>query len=245
MERMIVISDIHGMYRMLLRLLEKVNYDLKKDKLIILGDLVDRGPESKEVIEFFIGLENKGANLILLKGNHDDMFIRSLYDYSNITLWCINGGIKTLESYYDGSLMREGIEVAINEIKDKYNKHIEFLENSKLYYETDNYIFVHAGIDPTLDDWKETEEYDFMWIREEFIYTLEPLKIDNKKVIFGHTPAKYIHKGSDIWFSPCGQKIGIDGGAAYGMQLNALIIENNKLSTESVKYEDISKLVNK
>lgn len=248
-KRMIAISDIHGMYQMFLKLLEKVNYDFKRDQLIILGDLVDRGPESRELIEYLISLRNKGANLVVLRGNHDDMFIQSLNDQYSVDRWLLNGGVQTLESYFKGSLISQGVETAIKHIKDNYKNHIEFLENLQLYYETDDFIFVHAGIDPQLDDWKDTDPHDFMWIRQEFFYAFEPLKIGNKKVVFGHSPVRFIkcsERTDDIWFSPCGQKIGIDGAAAYSGQLNALIIdEKNGLSSCAVSFKEVYEIVAK
>src|SRR5690625_1096402 len=93
------------------------------------------------------------------------------------------------------------------------------MRNLEFYEEEDRYIFVHAGIDPDLDDWKETTEHDFIWIRRAFL----DAKLDmDETIIHGHTPNIDLHGKHDIFYRR--NKIGIDGACAYGGQLNALEI---------------------
>lgn len=101
------------------------------------------------------------------------------------------------------------------------------------YHETDTHIFVHAGIDPFKQSWKETSNQDFIWIREMFYK--QPNMNTDKRVIFGHTPALHLHNSSEIWFSENGDKIGIDGACAYGKQLNCLEISNEYYICHSVQ----------
>ncbi|WP_258377717.1 metallophosphoesterase family protein [Paenibacillus illinoisensis] len=243
--RKLAVSDIHGCHDEFNMILKKANYDSSTDQLILLGDYVDRGLKGKQVVEQVISLKDKGA--IVLKGNHDDMMVSALthdkeeYDAQ----WLNNGGFTTLISYIGGDYFEEGFDwdkyIEVKEyIRKHYQHHIDFLDSLPLYYEDDHHIYVHAGINPMLSNWKNTTEDDFIWIREPFFRNLTGLDM---KVIFGHTPAAHIHDSSDIWFDPKGDKIGIDGACAYGRQLNLLeITEENQYIQHSVqkgeKYED-------
>ncbi len=102
------------------------------------------------------------------------------------------------------------------------------------YYERDSHIFVQAGINPSYENWKESQPInDFYWIRDEFFHVSTNLE---KKVVFGHTPPVNLHGSEDIWFSPMGDKIGIDGGCVYGLKLNCLeISEGGEYTTHFVK----------
>lgn len=119
------------------------------------------------------------------------------------------------------------------EIRQKYKHHLDFLSSLPLYHETEDHIFVHAGINPLIADWKQQEPYDFIWIREPF-YT-NPVVSTDKTVIFGHTSTMDLHDSEDIWFSPLGDKIGVDGGCAYGQRLNCLEISGGAYITHFVR----------
>lgn len=213
-------------------LLKKANYDSSTDQLILLGDYVDRGLKSKHVVRQAISLMyDYGATV--LKGNHDDMMVAALkhdkeeYDAQ----WLNNGGFMTLISYIGGDYFEEGFNwdkyIEVKEfIRKHYQHHIEFLDSLPLYYDDDHHIYVHAGINPLINEWKDTSDDDFIWIREQFFRNHTGL---DKKVIFGHTPAAHLHDTADIWFDPKGDKIGIDGGCAYGRQLNLLEITEEGL----------------
>ncbi|WP_308860235.1 hypothetical protein [Paenibacillus radicibacter] len=98
------------------------------------------------------------------------------------------------------------------------------------YHEDDNNIFVHAGINPFYADWRKQSEDDFIWIRDIFIKCKTSL---DKKVVFGHTPTIKIHDKEEIWFGE--DKIGIDGGCCFGLQLNLLEISNEGYKTYFVR----------
>lgn len=171
-------------------------------------------------------------------GNHDqrlvDLIRMDRMDSKLVqTKFLEHGGIQTLRSYCE--LITDNVDEALLEqakqyIKDHFYTHIEFLESLPLYHEDLSHIYVHAGINPNYANWREQPEHDFMYIKGEF-HCSGPQT--DKPVIFGHTRTIELHGSSDVWF---GQgKIGIDGGCAYGMQLNCLIYKGGIYFTEHVR----------
>ncbi|PAK54528.1 metallophosphoesterase family protein [Paenibacillus sp. 7541] len=228
--RTIVISDIHGCYDEFNTMLEKVRYRPAEDQLLLLGDYVDRGMKSKDVVEQVIKLHEQ-AGAVVLKGNHDDMMLKALleenarYQYH----WLSNGGSQTLLSYCSevitGNIMEpEVFQAAKTYILEHYRHHLDFLQSLPLYHEGEKHIFVHAGTNPAYPDWKEQPGDDFMWIRDAFYNHPTGL---GKTVVFGHTPTFHLHHTGEVWFSPHGDKIGIDGACAYGHRLLCLEIGND------------------
>ncbi|MDE0581492.1 serine/threonine protein phosphatase [Planococcus sp. A6] len=211
MKRILAISDIHGELDLFNKLLEKVEYDASNDQLILLGDYVDRGSDSKGVLERVVELKQQGA--IVLRGNHDQMMLEAARGETGAAgNWVRNGALSTLQSY-DSSI--KGMKLPAMEL---FWEHIEFLKETKFYYEADGYLFVHAGVQPGVAI-EETDPYLLMWIRDEFHRGYR----GDKKVVFGHTPTFKL-RGSDdtsVYFGD-NRIIGIDGGAVYGGQLNCL-----------------------
>src|SRR5699024_441241 len=141
--RTFVISDIHGELDLFTQLLAKIEYEAVHDELILLGDYVDRGPQTKGVLEKVIELHRDGA--IVLRENHEDMLIRTVQgDEKWSEIWLRNGGMETLESYNitvsdtDPLFPENGI----------WKEHLDFITDLDYYYETEDTIFVHAGVDP-------------------------------------------------------------------------------------------------
>ncbi len=233
MNRTIIVSDIHGCMEEFNELLEKVRYNKSNDKLILIGDYVDRGPASKEVVErtMELVLQDKA---IALRGNHDQRLVDLVLgeDPAVVAKFREHGGLQTLQSYieYKGTeITDEVIHQARERIRREYGHHIEFLRRLPLYYEDDAHIYVHAGLNPHYLNWKEQPERDFMYIKSDFYQ--HRTRVD-KKVVFGHTRTAEIHRMPDVWFAD--DKIGIDGGCAYGQQLNALIVEDGSYLTDRV-----------
>lgn len=192
MKRILACSDIHGEIDKLYNVLDEANYHPKQDILVLLGDYIDRGYYSKEVMEYVMELVRDGA--IALMGNHEKLFVDSLYNEDMRDVWIANGGLQTLDSYdYDMDIME---------------KHANWMkENLRMYYETEKYIFVHAGMQPQLSlEWQSEE--DLLWSRH-----FEPILL-GKTVIQGHTPfdeVEFIH-----------DRIFIDTGACMGGKLSLL-----------------------
>ncbi|ULO10293.1 serine/threonine protein phosphatase [Paenibacillus sp. 19GGS1-52] len=239
--RTLVISDIHGSYQEFNALLNKVNYGSSEDQLILLGDYVDRGPNSKAIVEQVKNLHEE-CGVVVLKGNHDKMACDALLNEDDKldTHWLNNGGFHTLLSYIDMESDFSMDDFGWNDymrmkefIRHEYKHHLDFLSSLPLYYETEEHIFVHAGINPTAEDWKDQNAYDFIWIRQPFYRN--PVTATNKIVVFGHTSTVDLHNSEEIWFSPHGDKIGIDGGCAYGQRLNCLEICDGEYRTHFVR----------
>ncbi|RTE06214.1 metallophosphoesterase family protein [Paenibacillus whitsoniae] len=228
MARTLAISDIHGCAAEFKALLEKVSYKPGEDRLILLGDYVDRGPASKEVVEHVMKLVREhGA--IAIKGNHDARFLEVLGETDNVTemKFFEHGGIQTFQSFSGSKLL--DIQQSKERIRATCREHIDFLRSLPLYYETETHIFVHAGLNPAYTDWKTQPERDFIWIRAPF---LQQRTVVDKPVVFGHTTTMDLHGKGDVWFES--DKIGIDGGCPYGYQLNCLEI------TEGLQYRTYS-----
>ncbi|WP_099480311.1 metallophosphoesterase family protein [Paenibacillus ihbetae] len=236
--RSLIISDVHGCLDEFNLLLSKVNYRPQHDELILLGDYVDRGIKSREVVQRVKELHEE-FGVVVLKGNHDDMMVNALInnDESLNAHWLNNGGYQTIESYCGFDFLEEQFDwntyiKAKEFIRNHFQPHIDFLNDLSLYHETDTHIFVHAGINPFYEDWKKQPDDDFLWIRDIFINNLTGT---DKIVVFGHTPCVYLHSSADIWFSPLEDKIGVDGACAYGKQLNCLEINHGEYFLHSVK----------
>jgi serine/threonine protein phosphatase 1 len=211
-------------------LLKRSEYNPSTDQLVLLGDYMDRGPKSKQALELVMDLAEDGA--ITLRGNHDQMFLDFMNDDTprKAQHYMANGGQKTLETYVGSEHFADGVtldnlKTAKTYIKENYPEHIDFMSRLFYYYEMGNHLFIHAGFDPTLDDWKDTSKYDMIWIRAPFLEADHPY---NFTVVHGHTPAQVIRgeKDDSIYFGD--KKIGIDGACAYGGRLNCLIINGEK-----------------
>lgn len=232
MVRTLVISDIHGCLDEFKKLLKLVNYLPNEDRLLLLGDYVDRGPKSKEVVQLVMKL-TEYRNVIVLRGNHDDRFISLLNMNLDVLETFIKyGGKETLNSYC-AEADTKSINEVIRYINQHYQEHIEFLSNTKYYYEDNEFVYVHAGLDPNYKNWRDQPLNNFLTIREDFINTKTSV---DKKIIFGHTQTSKLQDSSNIWFSD--DKIGIDGGCAFGNQLNCLeIIDKNILNQYFIKKQ--------
>lgn len=217
-----VVSDIHGMYRQFELML---TYWDKESTLVILGDMVDRGPRSYDVIRKVMELKRTyGEQVIFCKGNHEEM----LLNYINLPeekkeTYYKNGGLQTIESFLN-HLPNEiktlnAIEQA-SVIQEKFKEELDFLASGKLYAIVGNVLLTHGGFDSSYNDISKTPDNDFLWIREHYLNeNLTPYTN-----VFGHTPLKFIHESHDIWVSEDGKYVGIDGGCYFSGQLNGLVI---------------------
>jgi serine/threonine protein phosphatase 1 len=201
METIYAIGDIHGRYDKLCALMEKIDIDLDSETLVFLGDYIDRGPQSFEVVEYLIDLRKRKANCVFLKGNHEEMFEKYISGEDRLT-YLFNGGQQTIDSYM--SRARKADEPLIPA------EHLSFFKSLRMYYETDNYIFVHAGLQKNVPLAQQKAE-DLLWIRKKFIETGHDF---GKPVVFGHTPLP------EPLLQP--NKIGIDTGAVYGNKLTCI-----------------------
>jgi diadenosine tetraphosphatase ApaH/serine/threonine PP2A family protein phosphatase len=212
--RLFAIGDIHGCPDELEAILREIAPGAG-DTVVFVGDYVDRGPSARAVIDLAMELEKTHAEVVFLKGNHEDMMLSFLGLPGNYgESFLFNGGLATLESY---GLKEDDLSEARERIPEP---HLDFFKNLAVSYLRPPYLFVHAGILPTrqLED-QQTE--DMLWIRQEFI--LHPHQID-ATVVFGHTPMRGVMV--DLPY-----KLGIDTGLVYGGKLTCVEF------TEGVLYQ--------
>ncbi len=201
MEKFFAIGDIHGCFDKLCALLDKINIDFANDTLIFLGDYIDRGPDSFHVVDYLINMKKKHNKVVFLKGNHEEMLLNYIAGYDRY-LYLTNGGQQTLESY-----MARPYNSKIGPIPAE---HLDFFKSLALFYETNEYLFVHAGLKEKVNI-EDQETDDLLWIRRSFIKTDYDF---GKRVVFGHTPFP------DPLVEP--NKIGIDTGAVFGNKLTCV-----------------------
>ncbi|HAY21424.1 metallophosphoesterase family protein [Desulfobacca acetoxidans] len=199
------IGDIHGCRQHLSDLLSLVKPDLEHHKLVFIGDYIDRGPDSRGVVDDIIDLKKKynPENIICLMGNHERMFLNFL-DGREELFFLYNGGAATAVSYWGPHWEQQPHPLPA--------AHQKFFEELRLIYETPDYIFVHGGLKPGIPLEQQQEE-DLLWIRGEFINSLEDF---GRRVVFGHTPMRA------PLIMP--NKIGIDTGAVYGNKLTCVLL---------------------
>ncbi len=223
------IGDIHGEFLKLASLLNKIEADglAAKDRLVFIGDYVDRGPDVPGVLDLMIRLKEKRPNTVFLRGNHDQAMLdaRDIYDpdrearltKKDIVWWLEYGGRESVDSYRGSGPWYGRVPEA----------HWEFLASTTIEFREPPYIFVHAGLVPPGIKWNESEDAR-MWIRETFIGS----KADfGGIVVFGHTP-------QDLFLPVVmDNKIGIDTGAAYGGPLTAVALDPTKpYKPEAVRF---------
>lgn len=240
MEQVFVIGDLHGSFQALEKLLTK--WDAQKQRLIFLGDYINRGNESLQVLQRVKGLvEEYGA--VALKGNHESMFMEWLTEPEKYALTFLNiGGVPTLQSM---KTFEMGEDPTIGEliagIREEHSQLLAWMESLPLYYRWEQYFFSHAGINPYVRHAEESTEQDLLWIRDEF--TEFPHEAD-EIVVFGHTLTTNLNRdlSSEVWISPCHKKIGIDGGILYpNGRLNGVVLTKGEPSImiHSVMNEEL------
>lgn len=205
----IVIGDTHGCYNELVTMIEMLKedgeYNKDTDKLVFLGDYIDRGENSRKVIEYVRSLQKDNDNVIALMGNHEDMLLNYLDGID--TNWIYNGCEATMDSYVGYA--------------DQFEDDINWMRNLPLYHEDDNFIYVHAGVDIN-KPMEEQDRFTLLWVRAPFINNAHKY---HKTVIFGHTPMIGEKDAKPEYTA--GNNIGIDTGCVFGYNLTALIIDDN------------------
>lgn len=218
----LVVSDIHGEYDKLMEALQRADFDKNIDTLIVAGDLFDRGSKSKEVYEYLIAL----PKTIFILGNHDRFLIDYLEGKDATFNIRYNGLGTTIKSFLGYEVIDYNDYSIPQKLNKKYPMLLPFLKNFKLYHETDNHIIVHAGLDISIDDWRNSSEEMFTWDRSLFYDITSKIK---ETIVFGHTPTSRFSKRANCDIIQYQNKIAIDGGAAYGV--------NNKINVYHLRKE--------
>jgi serine/threonine protein phosphatase 1 len=225
MGHLFAISDIHGCFDPFYSLVVRQIKLSKSDKLILLGDYIDRGPKSKDVIDFIIDLTDKGFDVTPLAGNHEEMLIDSWNNPDLLPLWLINSGRTTMQNF--------GIQ-NINDIDKKY---YDFFRSLKYFKKAGKFLFSHAGFNDEAPD-PFADKHGMIWeVRKSY----KNPKLRGKTIIHGHRPKtiefvkKLIHEKSRV--------IPIDTGCVYNDvdeygYLSALDVGKMKLvSVKNTYYE--------
>lgn len=221
--RLYAIGDVHGCMTRLNALLSLVREDFasapeENCTVVLVGDYVDRGPDSAELIDYLLDPDLDELGTVFLKGNHEEFMLRFLEgDLDAGTVWIANGGAETLLSYGIAVQSSWPDETELAELQKKFaNKtpgtHRSFLNALSLSYVAGDYAFVHAGIRPGVK-LAEQSEKDLLWIRDEFLSYSRPHEY---VIVHGHTP---VRKPENMQ-----NRINVDTGAVYGGPLTAVVL---------------------
>ncbi|MHB8284018.1 MAG: metallophosphoesterase family protein [Caulobacteraceae bacterium] len=225
-ERVYAIGDIHGrndLFADLIKLIREDNAGRAKarTRIILLGDVVDRGPDSRGLIMRLMKYTHDSTRFIVLRGNHEQIMLAALAgDAGAAKSWLKHGGATTLLSWGlpEKLIVEEPLHVVMMEARKRIpRKVIVWMSHLSLYFRSGNVLFVHAGVRPGIPLVRQ-DPLDLLWIREEFtaVATLHPFL-----VVHGHT---IFEGGLDIHPN----RIGIDTGAYRTGCLSALALEGDR-----------------
>ncbi len=200
-EKTFIIGDIHGCLDMLKRLLDAIPWRPGQDRLVFVGDYIDRGPQAKGVVDCILGLIQEDPHVGCLLGNHEAMLLDYLKGIDP-DLYLANRGGATLRNYRAEKPAAGGPLIP--------PEHMSFYESLQPVMELKDHYVVHAGFRPGIAVEDQSLE-DMLWIREPFISSDCDF---GKKVIFGHTPFPRPLREAN--------KIGIDTGAVFGNRLTCV-----------------------
>ena len=182
-KRILAIGDIHGNFKKLSSVFNKINFNSQQDFLILLGDYVDRGEENLHSLQWAMKISEL-PNVVALRGNHEQMMLDFYTEGSfQSTIWLLNGGKKTKAELDEWS----------KHDKNFLDKALKFISERPLYYRMfigkQEYIFCHAGLKPGIPLEAQTAD-SLLWIRDEFYYYYDGAA----EVVVGHTPTPYLGK---------------------------------------------------
>ncbi len=222
--RLYAVGDIHGRADLLERLHRRIEDDARdaskrtRKIVVYLGDCIDRGLDSKRVIELLLDQPLDGFDDVHLKGNHEDTLLRFLDDVSCGPEWFAIGGEATVMSY--GAGIPKGLgpgerfEHLQTELRARIpRRHRQFMERLELMYQAGDYVFVHAGVRPGVP-LEQQDPKDLLWIRDEFLSLPHGL---DKVIVHGHS----LREQPEIR----DHRIGIDTGAYATNVLTCLVLE--------------------
>lgn len=239
-ERIYAIGDIHGRLDLLKDILNRIEKHAatlpapRSVHIVILGDMIDRGPESAEVLRYLHGVQQTTGRLIVLQGNHEELMLRALAaEPGMLRAWMRIGGSATIRSFGAEPPHRDDDQrAAVGDLLKVIPANlVEWIRNLPLTARSGDYLFCHAGIRPGVAI-KRQKRADLLWIRDEF---LEDPKDHGVMVVHGHSVS------ADVEMR--GNRIGIDTGAYRTGVLTALYLEGEDrqiISTEAPLELDAS-----
>lgn len=223
--RIYAVGDVHGRADLLALLLSQIEVDIilhpvSHPTTVFLGDYVDRGSASKDVLDLLVERRRR-PGAVFLKGNHEDLFLKFLKDAAVLDVWRHCGGLETLVAYGLRPPINPGsfaqVEVARDLDRVLPDEHREFLMSLQLSFVCGDFLFVHAGVRPLVPIDQQAAD-DLLWIRDEFLLWEREFE---KIVVHGHTPVQE----PDIRFN----RINIDTGAFATGRLTCMVIEGTAI----------------
>lgn len=213
------IGDVHGRLHQLKALISSLDYHPKRDRLVFLGDLIDRGEDSPGVVSYVLELRAESPNLVCLRGNHEQMLL-DLIEYGDL-LWLVpeNGGSVTIAQY--GCRYIEETSTLSLQIP---SSHLDFFHEMVSYFEDEYAYYVHASLIPGKHP-SECDEETLRWKRDPAFFK----HYNGKLCFFGHTPTRYLPPiGLDREFGIyiSGTAIGVDTGCGPEDPLSCVQVDN-------------------
>jgi serine/threonine protein phosphatase 1 len=216
--RTFVIGDIHGCAATLRQLIDAVLRPVPEDSIYLLGDLIDRGPDSKGVLDFIFELRERGLTVSSVRGNHEEMCLHAGDDRYYMELWSANGGLDTLESFQaDGP----------GDIPHHYRS---FLDTLPLYILLKEFVIVHAGLNfDTFNPFDDTSA--MLWTRSPYV---DQQRLGGRRLICGHTPVSRTLLEESLDSS----KILLDNGCVYSGWPEMGRLAALELGSMTVQYQE-------
>ena len=218
MKRRFVIPDIHGCCSTFRTLVTEVIRLERTDELYLLGDMIDRGPDSKGVLDLVLELQDRGFDIKGVKGNHEEMCLRADENLAFMELWIANGGLATMRSFK--------VESA-GEIPWCYRNLLHSLPD---YILLDDFVIVHAALNFVRNDpFSDTEA--MLWMRD---CSVVPSRIGGRRLVSGHTPVTR----EQLTASLTSNRILIDNGCVFAGETGLGSLTALELDSMTVWYQD-------
>ncbi|MBY5863899.1 metallophosphoesterase family protein [Rhizobium leguminosarum] len=194
------IGDIHGCIDPLKRMIDRIEAYASEGAVVFVGDYIDRGPDSKGVLDRIIAGPSEPWRWICLKGNHEDMMVAAYADGQSRAVWLGNGGLET-EISYGGRVLPQ---------------HLQWATDRPLMHVDRHRIFVHAGVDPAFPVDRQSQD-DLLWMR---FVAGEPGEYWGKHLVHGHTPSMSNPMTT-------GNRTNIDSGCVFGGKLSCAVFDDD------------------
>ena len=201
--RKIAITDIHGCKTTFLALLDSLAF-AQSDELYLLGDYVDRGPDSKGVIDTIFDLKKNGYTVRCLRGNHEELVLQAAdNDFTGLERWLVGDGKKTMESFN------------VTQCSDIPREYLDFMRELPYFIETDGYILVHGGLDFSIPD-PLSNTREMCWLRNwDWYHQVRYDWLGERTILHGHTPMATHHIEDQFYMLEIGRCLDIDAGCVF------------------------------
>jgi serine/threonine protein phosphatase 1 len=221
--RRFAISDIHGCLRTFESLLECLSLE-KEDQLFLLGDYIDRGPDSKGVIDCIIALRERGQQVFCLRGNHEQMLLNAIANPRHLPVFLSNGGVESLLSF------------GTTNPRDIPEPYLRFINDLPLYLEIPDYVLVHAGLNFNLQDPLQGEN-EMIWIRN-WYSSIQYEWLGPRLIVHGHTPIGKSAITAMARQLPLRRVLNIDAGCVYSYDTSMGALCAFDLDTGKLFFQD-------